>query len=429
MTSHLSLFNPPRSVEPSHVTRALPEEIHALQRNTFEYFWSGSQPNTGFPRDRLRSDGKPIHEIASISGIGFAFIAIVVGAYRSWITAADALERANKILSSLGKVKRYHGAFPHFVNAETCELIPFVKFDDGGDLVETAFLMQGLICSREFFSGSTPAERKLQSAVDEFVQAVEWDWYTKGESGPLWWHWSARHAWARNLPIEGWNEALSCYVLAAGSCKYGIDPACYHSGWARDGAILNGNEYLDVRLPLGDPFGGPLFLSQYSFCALDPRGLGDRYCSDYWIQIHAHAEINYLHCRSRYKYTDGWGLSACDGPRGYLVNSPVNDSGVIAPTAALSSIPFLPTEAIEAAHQFLHWRGGRLEGRYGLMDSFKPSTGWVSKTHLAINQGPIIAMIENHRSGLLWDLFMGAPETKSGLKRLGFNSHGQQLTT
>lgn len=414
-------LNPHSSVK-STDTRPFPADISGLQRATFEYFWFGAERRTGFPHDRLRSDGAPIYDVASISGIGFAFLAIVVGVYRSWITAPEALDRANQMLFSLGKIQRYHGAFPHFVNAETCELIPFAKFDDGGDLVETAFLLKGMICLREFFSGSTPAERRLRTTVNDFVQAVEWDWYTKDRTGPLWWHWSPRHAWRRNLPIVGWNEALICYVLAAGAPAYSIDAACYHSGWARDGAMSNGNEYFGVRLPLGEPFGGPLFISQYSFCGLDPRGLGDAYCDDYLVQIQAHALINYRHCRSRYKDADGWGLSACDGPRGYLAGSPTNDKGVIAPTAALSSTPFLPDEALEAASRFLNWKGGRLQGRYGLMDAFKPSTGWVSKTHLAINQGPIVAMMENYRSGLLWDLFMGAPETKAGLSRLGFRT-------
>jgi hypothetical protein len=404
----------------SIVSQELSETLASFQRGAFEYFWLGSHPKSGLPRDRLRADGRPIHEITSISGIGFGFLAIVVGVHRGWITPAEGLDRANKVLSSLGKICRYHGAFPHFVNSETCELIPFAKFDDGGDLVETALLLQGMVCAREYFSGSTFAERTLQTAVTEITHTVDWNWYTRDENGPLWWHWSPRHHWARNLPITGWNEALICYVLAAGSSRHPIDAARYHSGWARGGAISNGHEYLGTRLPLGEPFGGPMFLSQYSFCTLNPIGLSDAYCEDYSEQVRAHALINYLYCRGHYEDAQGWGLSACDGPRGYLVNSPTNDNGVIAPTAALSSLPFLPIEASAAADRFRDWQGGRLLGRFGLMDSFRPSTKWLSKTHLAINQGPIVAMAENYRSGLLWKLMMGAPEVTRGLKRLGF---------
>lgn len=403
-------------------SRHFPDELAALQRSTFEYFWSGNHPESGLPRDRLQSNGEPVFEIASVGGVGFAFLALVVGAHNSWINRREALERASLMLVSLGRVRRFHGAFPHFVHAQTGKVIPFAKYDDGGDLVETALLIQGLICAREYFSEATDAECLLRATIDKIVQGVEWDWYTKGQKGPLWWHWSPRHAWTVNLPIVGWNEALICYVLAAGSAKHAIDAESYHSGWARNGAIANGNEYMGVRLPLGEPFGGPLFLSQYSFCTLDPRDLSDPYCEDYSEQVQAHTLINYMHCRKHYAEKDGWGLSACDGPKGYSVNSPTSDSGVIAPTAALSSMPFLPVQASEAARHFMAWNGGGLVGRFGLMDSFEPSSGWVSKTHLAIDQGPIVAMMENHRSGLLWKLFMNAPEVRLGLKRLGFQT-------
>ena len=398
-------------------------QLDDLHHNTFEYFWSGSHPESGLPRDRMGSEGQPIHEITSISGVGFGFLALIVGAYRSWITRQEATDRANLMLRSLGAVRRFHGAFPHFVHTSGGKTIPFAKFDDGGDLVETALLVQALICAREFFDEQTSGEIDLRRSVTDIVETVEWDWFTKGNPGPLFWHWSSRFGWAKNLPIVGWNEALVTYVLAAGSAAHAIDPASYHSGWARDGEIRNGARYLGVRLPLGEPYGGPLFLSHYSFCTLDPRGLGDAYCSDYLEQVHAHSLINYRYCSTRYAPEDGWGLSACDGPKGYAVNSPIDDHGIIATTAALSSMPFLPARSKQAAMRFLHWRGGALMGRFGLMDSFEPSTGWISKTNLAINQGPVVAMMENHRSGLIWDLFMNAADVRRGLVKLGFRTH------
>lgn len=374
----------------------------------------------------MRSDGLPIHEITSISGVGFGFLALVVGVHRAWITRQEGADRANRMLRSLGAVKRFHGAFPHFIQTAGGKTIPFAKFDDGGDLVETALLVQGLICAREFFDRQTADEIDLRRSVADIVETVEWAWFTQGKRGPLFWHWSPRYGWAKNLPIVGWNEALVSYVLAAGSTADAIDPASYHAGWARNGEITNGTTYLGVRLPLGEPFGGPLFLSHYSFCTLDPRGLGDVYCSDYLEQVHAHSLINYRYCSTRYAPEDGWGLSACDGPKGYVVNSPTDDHGIIATTAALSSMPFLPLRSKQAAERFLQWHGGALVGRFGLMDSFAPTTGWVSKTHLAINQGPVVAMMENHRSGLIWDLFMNAQEIQSGLYRLGFRTASQQ---
>lgn len=374
----------------------------------------------------MRSDGLPIHEITSISGVGFGFLALVVGVHRAWITRQEGADRANRMLRSLGAVKRFHGAFPHFIQTAGGKTIPFAKFDDGGDLVETALLVQGLICAREFFDRQTADEIDLRRSVADIVETVEWAWFTQGKRGPLFWHWSPRYGWAKNLPIVGWNEALVSYVLAAGSTADAIDPVSYHAGWARNGEITNGTTYLGVRLPLGEPFGGPLFLSHYSFCTLDPRGLGDVYCSDYLEQVHAHSLINYRYCSTRYAPEDGWGLSACDGPKGYVVNSPTDDHGIIATTAALSSMPFLPLRSQQAAGRFLQWHGGALVGRFGLMDSFEPTTGWVSKTHLAINQGPVVAMMENHRSGLIWDLFMNAQEIQTGLHRLGFRNASQQ---
>ncbi|MDH6295567.1 hypothetical protein SAMN03159422_04982 [Agrobacterium fabrum] len=374
----------------------------------------------------MRSDGLPIHEITSISGVGFGFLALVVGVHRAWITRQEGADRANRMLRSLGAVKRFHGAFPHFIQTAGGKTIPFAKFDDGGDLVETALLVQGLICAREFFDRQTADEIDLRRSVADIVETVEWASFTQGKRGPLFWHWSPRYGWAKNLPIVGWNEALVSYVLAAGSTADAIDPASYHAGWARNGEITNGTTYLGVRLPLGEPFGGPLFLSHYSFCTLDPRGLGDVYCSDYLEQVHAHSLINYRYCSTRYAPEDGWGLSACDGPKGYVVNSPTDDHGIIATTAALSSMPFLPLRSQQAAGRFLQWHGGALVGRFGLMDSFEPTTGWVSKTHLAINQGPVVAMMENHRSGLIWDLFMNAQEIQTGLHRLGFRNASQQ---
>lgn len=408
----------------SELTDEIPDQLDDLHRSTFEYFWSGSHPDSGLPRDRLGSDGLPIHEIASISGVGFGFLSLIVGVHRRWITEQKALARASRMLKSLAAVKRFHGAFPHFVNASSGRTIPFAKFDDGGDLVETALLVQALICVREFFDGQTSTEIDLRRCVNEIVETVEWNWFTRGKPGPLFWHWSPRHAWAKNLPIVGWNEALICYVLAAGAREHSISAGSYHSGWAGDGKIRNGSKYLGVRLPLGEPFGGPLFLSHYSFCTLDPHGLGDAYCRDYLEQVRAHCLINYRYCCTRYAGEDGWGLSACDGPEGYAVNSPSDDHGIIATAAALSSMPFLPLRSRQAALRFLEWKNGALLGRFGLMDSFQPSTGWVSRTHLAIDQGPIVAMMENYRSGLIWHLFMNAAEVKNGLDRLGFHQAG-----
>ncbi len=392
------------------------DDIH---RSTFDYFWSGAHPDTGLPFDRLSAEGKPINDIVSVSGAGFGLMAIVVGAEQGWIGRGQALERVSRMLQSLSSVERFYGAFPHFVHAQTLTILPFGRRDDGADLVETSLFLQGLICAREYFAGQASDETAFRASVDQIMQGVEWSWFTRKKHGPLYWHWSPKHHWARNVPITGWNEALNAYVLAAGAEHHAIKPESYHAGWARHGEMVNGNTYLGTVLPLGEPFGGPLFLSQYSFCGLNPFVLRDRYC-DYAEQVTAHAKINHDYCKAQLGAHGAWGMTACDGPKGYRAFSPTVDGGIIAPTAALSSFAFLPDKAEEALEIFASHQDGKLLGRYGFVDSFSPATSWAAKTHLATNQGPIVAMMENHRSGLLWRLFMNAPEVQRGLDRLGF---------
>ncbi|NTJ43909.1 hypothetical protein G6L28_15010 [Agrobacterium larrymoorei] len=371
------------------------------------------------PRDRLHADGGVVSETTSISGAGFGLLSLLVGAERGWITRQEALDRCSLMVNALGRVPRFHGAFPHFIHSAECTVIPFSKKDDGGDLVETTFLLQGLICARQYFDGNAENEIELRGLFDDLIQSVEWSWYTKGGSEGLWWHWSPKFGWGRNVRISGWNEALLVYVLATGAGAYSISPANYHVGWARNGEMVNGKSYLGTTLPLGEPYGGPAFLSQYSFCGLNPFRLRDRYCA-YGEQVTAHARINHDYCRAKYGDNALWGLTSCDGPSGYKAYSPMRDGGIIAPTAALASFPFLPAEAAAALTAFAQHSDGKLFGKFGFVDAFSAKTGWVASTHLAIDQGPIVVMMENYRSGLLWRLFTSAPEVQRGLERLGF---------
>ncbi len=130
----------------------------------------------------MSSDGEPIHEVTSISGVGFGFLALIVGVHRSWITRQEGIERANRMLRSLLAMKRFHGAFPHFVQTSGGKTIPFAKFDDGGDLVETALLVQALICTREFFGEQTSSAIGLRQSIAAIVDTVEWDWFTQGKA-------------------------------------------------------------------------------------------------------------------------------------------------------------------------------------------------------------------------------------------------------
>lgn len=404
---------------------ALSDVLDLVQFAHANYFFEGADSTTALPYDRRPVKRGDPYDLVSIGAVGFGILAILVMAFRRWIVLAEACRRIEMILNSLEQIPRFKGAFPHFVQATTLKVVEWIPKDDGADLVETSLLIQGLICAREFFSGDSPQESRLRSRINCVCDAVEWSGFIRPSARPsLYWHWSPRYEWHLNTPITGWNEALIAYVLAAGSGSSPIDPEAYHVGWANEGRHRNGRSYHGHALPAGMPFGGPLFLSQYSFCGLDPRNLQDDYI-DHWQQVVAHARINFEHCKRNPRGfggygLHGWGLTASDGPHGYLVSCPENDHGVLAPTAALSSFPFLPHEAEAALRSFLSYRGGKLWHEYGFVDAFSPGEKWISAWHLAINHGPVVAMIENFRSGLLWRLFMGAPDVQRGLRRLGF---------
>jgi len=404
---------------------ALPDEelLEAVQRQTFGFFWEASHPVSGLAPDRCPAL-IPADDLVTTGGSGFGAMALIVAAERGWITRAEAQERAGQMLKLLSRATCYHGAFPHFMSGRTGATIPFTRKDDGGDLVETAFLMMGLLCVREYFNRDTPEESRIRGLVNYLWNDVEWDWFTRGTL-VLQWHWSPNNGWAQELDIRGWNECLVTYLLAASAPRYSIDPRVYHKGFAVGRHFLNCKPYYGITLPLGPPYGGPLFLSQYSFCGIDPRGLKDQY-ADYWQQNVNHVRINHAHCAQNPLHHKGygascWGLTSSDGPDGYAAHSPDEDDGTISPTAALASMPYAPKEAMQALRHFLSAYGDKVWGRFGFVDAFCDSRDWYADTYLAIDQGPIVVMIENHRTGLLWNLFMKAPEIQAGLRALGFS--------
>jgi hypothetical protein len=222
--------------------------------------------------------------------------------------------------------------------------------------------------------------------------------------------------------IAGWNECLIAYVLAASSPTHPIAPAAYHRGWTESPVFRNGNSYYGIELPLGPEFGGPLFFSHYSFLGLDPRGLRDHY-ADYWQQNVAHTLINRAHCLANPNGFGGygpdcWGLTACDGDLGYDAFSPTNDRGVVAPTAALSAMPYAPRESMDVLRCFYGDRA--VHSRFGFVDAFSATRQWYAGSNLAIDQGPIVVMVENYRTGLIWDLFMSCEDVRDGLRTLDF---------
>jgi hypothetical protein len=399
--------------------------LEQLQRQTFRFFWEAGHPGSALAPDR-RTRGEGGDDKIAIGGSGFGLLALLIAVERGWVSREAALERLSAMLELLQRAPCYHGAFPHFMNGATGATIPFSRKDDGGDLVETSLLCMGLLCARQYFDRPTPLESRLRADMTALWEEVEWSWYTQGGRPVLYWHWSPTNGWALDHEIRGWNECLITYVLAAAAPRYGIDPLVYHRGFAGGREFRNGASYHGIELPLGPAHGGPLFFAHYSFCCLDPRGLRDRY-ADYWEQNLRHVRINHAHCVANPLGHRGygaacWGLTASEDPAGYAVHAPDHDNGTISPTAALSSYPYAPTEALAALRRFLAAHGERIWTRFGLVDAFCEDRGWYARSFLAIDQGPIIAMIENHRSGLLWRLFMSVPEVKVGLRRLDFSS-------
>jgi hypothetical protein len=396
------------------------ELLTLIQRQTFRYFWDFAHPVSGMARERNTSD-----ETVTTGGTGFGIMAIVVGMERRFITRDEGVERLNTIVDFLASADRFHGAWPHWMNGTTGEALPFSTYDDGGDLVETSFLVTGLLVARQYLDASDTYEDAIIEKINELWNGVEWDWYTRGGQNVLYWHWSPNYGWEMNMKIQGYNEALITYILAASSSTHPVDEQVYHQGWALNGDIVNGNQYYGYTLPLGQEYGGPLFFAHYSFLGLNPRNLSDQYAG-YWEQNVNHTLINRQHCiENPYHFvgysSDCWGLTASDNHEGYSAHSPTNDLGVITPTAAISSIPYTPDESMEAIHFFYYRLGDRLWGEYGFYDAFNITEGWVADSYLAIDQGPIIVMIENYRSGLIWDLLMSCPEVQEGLTKLGFN--------
>lgn len=395
--------------------------LDLVQKQTFRYFWDLAHPLSGLARDR--ASGKD--DLVTIGGSGFAVMAIIVAAERGWIGRGEAVARLARMTAQLERATSYHGVFPHFMNGATGETIPFSPRDDGSDLVETAFLMQGLLCARQYFTAATTGETALRESIERLWRAVEWDWHTRGEAC-LTWHWSPGGGWRIDHRIRGWDECLITYVLAAASPTHPVEPAVYHAGWAGGRSFRNGKSYYGIELPLGPSLGGPLFFAHYSFLGLDPRGLQDRY-ADYWRQNVNHVRINHAYCVDnprgcRGYAADCWGLTASDTPGGYAAHAPANDRCVITPTAALASMPYCPDLAMPALRHFFTSLGDRIWRDCGFTDAFSEEVGWYSGDHLAIDQGPIVVMIENHRSGLMWRLFMSCPEVQAGLRALDFDS-------
>jgi hypothetical protein len=392
-----------------------------VQRRTFKYFWEYGHPTSGLARERFGSG-----ETVTSGGSGFGIMTIPVAIERGFITRSEGYERVNKTVNFLtNTADKFHGAFPHWLNGTTGKVQPFSTKDNGADLVETAFLIQGLLTVQSYFKNGNAAEKAMCANIQTIWENVEWNWFQQNGQQKLFWHWSPTYNWDMNMPITGWNEGLIIYVLAASSPTYPITKSVYDNGFARNGDMRNGRTFYGITLPLGEDKGGPLFFTHYSFLGLDPRHLSDTY-ANYWTQNTAHAQINYKYCvtnpKNNFAYGENcWGLTASDIPTGYTASSPNNDGGTIALTAALSSFPYTPQESRQALNFFYYTLGDKMFGEYGFKDAFNLNQRWFAGSYLAIDQGPIVVMIENYRTGLLWNLFMQNTDVRNGLTKLGFS--------
>jgi hypothetical protein len=430
--------SPPASAE----TRELSDDqlLTMLQEAAFSYYWEGAEPHSGMAYENIPGDDR----IVATGASGMAVCALIVGVDRGFITRADGLGRIEKIVSFLETAQRYHGAWSHYMDGATGKTMPvFGMLDDGGDLVETSFLMQGLLAARQYFNGASERERGIYQRITSLWETVEWDWYRENpRNAYLYWHWSPDWRFAIHHPLIGFNETMVTYLLAISSPTHGVPASMYYSGWASQDQnaqdyrrgwsgtaegnhYANGHTYYGIKLDVGVGPGGPLFFTHYSFLGFDPHRLHDRYTRSYFDNNRNIALINLAYCTANPKHykgygPDAWGLSASDTPEGYEASAPDNndDHGTMTLTGALASFPYTPDQSMQALKHYYRDLGGQLWGTYGPRDAYDPTVGWVSPISMGLNQAPIVVMVENYRTGLVWKNFMANPEIEQMLKKL-----------
>jgi hypothetical protein len=431
--------SPPGNVA-SGSTHALDDNelLDMVQHGCFRYYWEAGNSDSGMAIEILPGDSNLVATGAS----GFGIMALVAATQREFITRAESVERMLKIVRFLAQADRFHGAWPHFLDGRTGRVNPyFGKYDNGGDLVETAFLVQGLLAARQYFNRDTANEAEIRDTISALWRDVEWDWYRKSpDSELLYWHWSPDHEWHISHPLVGWNETLIVYLLAIASPTHGVPASMYHTGWAgqSDAAVryrrnwsrttvgdrfTNGNEFYGIKLDVGSGTGGDLFFTQFSFLGFDPRQKKDRY-TNYFQNNRNIALINRAYCIENPRGFVGYGPD-CWG-RSAGINSgggrplPRDDNGTICPSAALGSFPYTPAESMAALKHFYRDLGPKVWGPYGFHDGFNQTENWFDEVYMGLNQAQIVVGLENHRTGLLWRLFMANPEIQPALRSIGF---------
>ena len=400
-----------------------------VQEANFRYFWDYGHLASGMARERLRSDNT-----VTTGGSGFGVMSLLVGIERGFITRQQGIDRMLRILNFLETADRFHGAWSHQMDGNTGHTIPFSTMDNGADIVETAYMIQGLLAARQYFKNNDANEQIIRQKITTLWEGVEWSWFRKDNGNYIYWHWSPNYAWAMNFPLIGWMETSIVYMLAIASPTYPVPASLWKSGWASASNYRNGKSFYGIKLDVGWDYGGPLFFTQYSFLGFDPRNKKDAF-TNYFNNNRNTVLIDRQYCITNPMQNTGyssicWGLTASDDPNGYLAHEPTNarDNGTISPTAALASMPYTPEYSIEALKHFYRDLGGQLWGNFGFYDAFNQLQNWVASSYLAIDQGPIVVMIENERTQLLWNLFMANPEIQPMLNAIGFVNDYNAIT-
>ena len=387
-----------------------------LQRSAFEFFWKETNPKNGLTKDSCYAFGDDGMQGASIASVGFGLSAICVAEKRGWVSHDDAYERVlNTVKFFRDEAEQYKGFYYHYYEMDTgyrsgdCEL----------SSIDTGLFLYGVVTVMEFYKGT-----EIEEAANVILDRVEWDWMQL-KKGVL------SMGWKPEKPEElfpytwgGYNEGMMLYPLAVGSKTHPI-PAKVWNAVDRTEMVYNKRKHVPGT---GD---NALFTHQYPQCWLDLRKRKDKKGINYFDNSVQATLANYEWCKEnaeKYKtFKAGyWGLTASDGPDGYNVDgAPFSHSnGTVGPTAALGSFPFTPKLSMEAARNFFKLKD-KLWGRYGFVDGFNLDRDWTSFKYIGIDQGPIVLMIENHRTGLVWDLVKKDESIQRGLKAMGFSAEQQ----
>jgi hypothetical protein len=423
--------------------------LEQLQRDTFRFFWEATPAGTGLTPDRTTPDRTPGSDVSSVAGVGFALTSYALGAERGWVTRSEAAARTLTTLQTLWQapqgpgadgVSGRNGLFYHFLDAHD----GVRAYRSELSTIDTALLMAGVLSVQAYFDGKDETEQAIRELADKLYRRVDWTWAYSPERKPLLsLGWTPEEGFI-GYDWAGYSEGMLLYILALGSPTHPVEQQAWEE-WTRTYRWESSFGAPHVTF-------GPMFGHQYSHVWIDFRGIQDGYMrskgSDYFTNSARATQANRAYCIANPGQWKGygesvWGVTASDGPpgpreggalpyRGYwargVAAGATADDGTIAPTAVGGSVPFAPEVTIPTLMGFHERFGDRLYGKYGFKDAFNltyqarpgEAPGWFADQYLAIDQGPILLMIENHRSGFVWELLKKSPYVTAGLRKAGF---------